>query len=320
MALYSARSRLHGRSRAIKRFVSLGSIIVLALSLAAFAISTPAAAYTAPASTTSYYVTTVTYANGEALGQRAAASGRSGVAILAFGRPAQSGSTVGFFGYDNSFVSMGSAGSAIQGFADAWEANRPPGATISVAVGGDNEYTADAGGCPCAYQVSAGNLYYWGQDWAGMVAGLQDYISGYSGISISAAYDAEPAYDPEWKDTYHVVYGYNVDESSLLWDNGSDESGYWTSTFELLIAWALPVDELFGEVYTSTQASGWEALILYDRSQSTYSNSMYMAGLMSTGGALPISTAYNDMMSDLNAHSSTRQSGIDYVSYDEFSS
>lgn len=206
-----------------------------------------------------------------------------------------------------------------EGYADAWYASTSATPTMTIAIGTANDFTRRSGSCPCSYQ--AGDLAAFGTALANTVNSFGSYVAArYSSQeSVAAADDAEPAWDKEWLDTHDTLNGYNLRSSHPMYDYGSAESGYWEAEPGpklLEAAWGFPDDFLFGEVYNNSQANQWENLILYDRSQTLYSQTMTMSGLMSTGG-VPLSTqaAYDAMMAALNSHSSTAQSKITYLSY-----
>ncbi|MGD0703365.1 MAG: hypothetical protein ABSA02_26210 [Trebonia sp.] len=295
-------------------------IAILAVSVAMFgipiiALDVPAAfAYTAPARTASIYESTTSTATLADQGIAQAGNGRSGVVILDFGRPAASGSTNGFIDFGGGFVSMSSVLSAVESYATAWYGYSSSAPFLTIAIGTNNSFTANSGNCPCSDQVS--NLGTWGNAFAGIVNSFSTFISneGYYTQEVAAgADDAEPAYDPQWGDTHSVLVGYNTDSSRTMWNYGSNESGFWSPAELLEASWGFPDDVTIGQVYTTTHASNWENLILYDRSQSTYHTDMIMYGIMTSDAELSVTAAYNDMMTDLNSHSSTAQTGIEYV-------
>jgi hypothetical protein len=302
------------------KFLTARISAILAVAIAMFglpiiALGAPSAfAYTAPARTASIYEDGTSTSELTTQGINQADNNRSGVVILDFGRPAASGSTNGFIDFSGGFVSMSSVLAAAESYASAWYAYSSSSPFLIIAIGTNNSYTANSGNCPCSDQVS--NLTSWGEAFAGTVNSLSTFISNegyYTQESAGGADDAEPAYDPQWGDTHSVLVGYNTDTSLTMWNYGSNESGYWTNAELLETSWGFPDDVTIGQVYTTTMASNWENLILYDRSQSTYHTNMIMYGIMTSDAYLSTATAYNDMMTDLNAHSSTAQTGIEYV-------
>lgn len=296
----------------------ISAILIVAIAmfgLPIIALGAPSAlAYTAPARTASIYESNTSTATLTTQGENQAGNGRSGVVILDFGRPAASGSTNGFVDFGGGFVSMASVLTAAKAYATAWFGYSSTSPFLVIAIGTNNSYTANSGSCPCSDQVS--NLTSWGEAFAGIVNSLSTFISSqgyYTQEAAGGADDAEPAFDPQWGDTHSVLVGYNTDSALTMWNYGSNESGYWTNAELLEAAWGFPDDVTVGELYTTTMASNWENLILYDRSQSTYHTDMIMYGIMTSDAYLSTATAYNDMMTDLNAHSSTAQTGIEYV-------
>lgn len=307
-------------SSSMVKFLAARMIAILAVSVAMFgipiiALNVPAAfAYTAPARTASIYESTTSTTTLANQGIAQAGNNRSGVVVLDFGRPAQSGSTNGFIDFGGNFVSLSSVLSAVESYATAWYGYSSSTPFLIIAIGTNNSYTANSGSCPCSDQVA--NLQNWGEAFAGIVNSFSTFISNesyYTQESAAGADDAEPAFDPQWGDTHSLLVGYNTDSSLTMWNYGSNESGYWTNAELLEAAWGFPDDVTIGEVYTATMASNWENLILYDRSQSTYHTNMIMYGIMTSDAYLSVTASYNDMMTDLNSHSSTAQSGIEYV-------
>lgn len=216
--------------------------ILLSTVVASILISaSPAAAYLKPDTTTSRYECNADVASLQQQARAQASNGRSGVDILDFGRPAYS-TTSGFLTVSpcSKFVTLGAVLTAVESYAATWYANTSTSPVMTISIGTNNSCTVHSACRPVSYVPT--DLYRWGQHFGDTVSSLASYIgSRYSSQeNAGAGDDAEPAFDPEYSDTYNVLTGYGGHSTQLLFDYGSLEAGYWTSSQELQVAYGPP--------------------------------------------------------------------------------
>jgi hypothetical protein len=288
----------------------------LATAVAAFAalqLVLPALASAYPPTTTAYYEgttsTTTLYNQGCSAGQ--SLSGGNGLAVLDFGRPAYSNGAYGTIDFNGNFETNTAILNGIKAYADGYWACSPVGGpTMNISRGTSNY-------CPGCSSFGVPDYTSAGSFWAQRVNDLASYISssGYSSQEISTgADDAEPAWDSGYTATSNFITGYtNSSNAHTLFDYGSMEGGYWTQEQAWTVAYS-GYDYPLPEVYVDGQAQEWENLSLY--SVSTHGYPMIFRGVTSeypAAGTYTPHQSYDAMLNQLNSHSSTAQSGMDYI-------
>jgi hypothetical protein len=243
------------------------------------------AAAAAPPTTRSIYEHQATTSILDQQGCAAARTGRSGVVILAFGRPAFDGVNYGTIDYDGVFVSNVAIRAGSRAFAHGFtRCAGIRGARVKVAVGTTNGCVngQDNECCPsskCGHQVP--NFTRFGVAWQGNVQDLAVYIAAKparkSHTAARGADDAEPAWEPDWTRTRDFVDGYNSDRSSYpLYDFGSGEHGFWSTSRLYHIAYS-GNDWPFPQVYLTTMAEDWQPYADYNGPL----GKMYFVGVLS---------------------------------------
>ena len=292
--------------------------------LAALSSAAPATASvvsyagTLPALTTSYYEQTgsspVMYRQGEVAGKE----GAQGIIILDFGRPAAIGTTYGTMGFGGSFISLPEIVTGVEGFIRAYFHYAPADMTLDVAVGTNDSCGT---GQPCGTRICGCNnepvsFYAYGGAWALAVEELRSWAldlkaaGGYTDtVRVVAADDAEPAYDPGYRNTYELLAGYAAtvggSEPAMV-DYGSAERS-WTEEELLQVAYGFRPDVPMPQVYYSSQAGEWANLLSYAK-RARHLN-MTIFGVLA--GADP-AAAYGEMLSA--AERVTQQHAIPWLS------
>lgn len=303
---------------------------VLALLAAQLLVGTgrPAAANAAPAPVTTksrYEYTTdpgTLYAQGKADGL----AGLVGATILDFGRPAQSGSTLGTLDFAGHFDSDSAILIAAKAYTDAYY-DYSPAYTVMHLMLGTNDSCGTGQPCGSNYVCGCGlepaSFTAWGQAWGRTASALESYMRGkpsyYSTVMHGdAGDDAEPGWDPHYTNTYNALAGYAASTSRPLADYGSLDGGpccsAWTAAQQYQVAWGFAPNVPFPEVYYSSQAAQWASLDNW--AVAHYGQQMTIFGVLTeypNGGYAP-GVAYNQMLSDLNAYSRTYQSSIRWSS------
>jgi hypothetical protein len=278
-----------------------------------------------PFTTRSYYEhspnTTTLYNQGCNAGQ----SGANGIAILDFGRPAYSGGAYGTIDFNGNFDSSAAIRAAVKSYASGfWDCTPINGPFMTIAIGTNNSYSNhDQVHCPngCGSQppsfTEAGNI------WAYSVKALNDYINAPPSFASqengAAADDMEPAWEPPYTYTQNFVSGYNNSAvaTDALYDYGSLESGYWTSSQEYYVAYGALFDYPIPEIYYCCQQTAWENLSLWGTSNGNY-GTIYFPGVMSqyrsgySCGYTP-HESYDRLLAALQSHTSTYQSSLPWI-------
>lgn len=212
-------------------------------------------AHAAPASTTSRYMATTNrttlYNEGCSMGQAA----QSGVVILDFGEPYNSGGE-GTYTYGNAFASDASIVDAAEGFLDGFWNCSPSAPQLRLAIGTSN------------YGSNVTNAS--GQAWGNAVNSLNSYIStkGYGSQEFArGAIDAEPGWDPNFSGTSSWVDGFNATSTAPLYDYGSADgcpySGFsgncsgWGQHGLWYVSWGNKDGYPFPEIYQWSMGDQW---------------------------------------------------------------
>lgn len=229
---------------------------------------------TLPSLTTSYYEQTASSAVLFRQGAAAGRAGAQGIVILDFGRPAAASGTYGTMGFAGSFISLGAIVRGVESFIDAYYRFAPRYRSLDVAVGTNDSCGT---GQPCGDKVCGcidepASFYDFGAAWAGAVEKLRSWAfadrssHNYTDvIRVVAADDAEPAYDPGYRNTYELLAGYanavGGPEPAMV-DYGSAEHS-WSEAQLLQVAYGFRPDVPMPEIYYSAQASEWAQLLAY---------------------------------------------------------
>jgi hypothetical protein len=284
--------------------------VVLALAATgALLAAAQLSAQAAPAATTSRYMATTNrttlYNEGCSMGT----AGQSGVVILDFGEPYNSGGE-GTWDYGNAFASDSAIVTAAEGFLDGfWNCS---GSTpqLRLAIGTSN-YGSHTG-------TSAG------QAWGNAVNSLNSYISskGYGSQEYArGAIDAEPGWDTEFSRTSAWVDGYNATSSAPLYDYGSADacpySGYsgncdgWGQHGLWYISWGNSDGYPVPEIYAYSMADQWYYESVYS-SANEANGRLGFLGTMTQYAACGCGSStytaaqgFNELQSLINGNSST---------------
>jgi hypothetical protein len=266
----------------------------------------------APTQTRSYYEHNADPAALYAQGQQAGSSGATGIVILDFGRPAVDGPVYGTFGYNDAFTSFGSISAAVESYIKGYYGFAPPYTALNVAVGTNNSCGS---GQPCGpSQVICGcpdeppSFSAWGEQFAFAVEQIGAWTSAFKAqqgytdnVRVVAADDIEPAFDPEYVNTYDLLKGYAAAVGGYfppLVDYGSADANVWTDDQLLQVAYGFAPDVPMPEIYYSLDAQEWAALLSYAKATSGRSPEIY--GVLTEGaGTSSPAAAYVDMVDAL---------------------
>jgi hypothetical protein len=132
-------------------------------------------------------------------------------------------------------------------------------------------------------------------DWAGAVRAANAFTDD---VRVVAADDAEPAYDPEYENTYDVLAGYaDVVDGAFpsMVDYGSADADFWTEAELFQVAYGFRPDVPMPQIYYPFQAWQWAALMSYAKARRGAVMSIY--GVLTTGaGTNTPEAAYSDML------------------------
>jgi hypothetical protein len=302
--------------------------LVAAIALCAGVVSTTGTAVAGagpiPTTTTSYYERNANpktlYRQGEAAGKAAA----EGIVILDFGRPADDGTGFGTLSFSGPFISFTSIAVGVESYIAGYYRYAPSYTNLNVAVGTNNSCGT---GQPCGTTLSCGcpdeppDFADWGGQLAlvvkqvGYWASAERADNGFTDdVRVVAADDAEPAYDPEYENTYDVLAGYaEVVDGAFpsMVDYGSADADFWTAAELFQVAYGFRPDVPMPQIYYSFQALQWAALISYAKARRHEVMPIY--GVLTTGaGTNSPEAAYSDML--WAAAPVTDQSSIPWVS------
>ena len=265
----------------------------------------------APSQTKSYYEGTANPAAMYLQGELAGRSGAQGIVILDFGRPAVAGPVYGTFGYSNVLIPFASISAGVESYIKGYYRLAPPDTMLNVAVGTNNSCGT---GQPCgASQVICGcpdeppNFSTWGQRFALAVEQVGAWTSAFRAggaftddVRVVAADDIEPAYDPEYFNTYELLKGYSSVVGGFfppLVDYGSADADVWTDDQLLQVAYGFPPDVPMPEIYYSPDAAEWAALLSYAKATSGQSRQIY--GVLTESSGTSSELAYTEMVNAL---------------------
>jgi hypothetical protein len=244
-----------------------------------FSISVATDAANTPPHTTSYYERNASPAVLYRQGEQAGKADAQGIVILDFGRPAYLDGSEGTWSYSNAFISLASIGSAVESYVSAYYRYAPSHTTLNVAVGTNNSCGTDqpCGGVICGCPDEPPSFTAWGSDFALSVEQLGAWVTQVKAqtgasddVRIVAADDAEPGFDPGFDNTYNLLAGYATTVGGsypAMVDYGSADPHYWTERQLFKIAYGLRPDIPMPEIYHSSNAAEWSALVRYAKTQ-----------------------------------------------------
>jgi hypothetical protein len=173
------------------------------------------------------------------------------------------------------FVSMASIATSTLSYIKGYFATAPMYTHLDVAIGtndscGTGQPCGD-GDCGCFNEPP--DYAAWGGGLANVVTRVQSEASavkaraGYTDtVTVMAGDDAEPAFDPAYRNTYQLLAGYadavGGYEPAMV-DYGSADPGYWSEAELLQVAYGFAPDVAVPEVYSGRQASEWAGLASY---------------------------------------------------------
>ena len=261
------------------RRVAALALAVVSAGVAAGAGITASGASSAPGqpTTASRYEVTTDPGTLLAQGQAAGHAGSQGLVILDFGRPAAAGSATGTDDFSGTFAPFASIVSAAESFVDGYFTTAPGHLQLDVVIGTNDSCGP---GQPCGTVVCGCNdepqdFGAWGAQLAASVMQVDAYTnslksrSGYTDtVTVVAGDDAEPAFDPEYHNTYDLMAGYAAAVDGYqpaMVDYGSADAGYWSDRQLLQIADGFRPNLAVPEIYTSTDAAAWGSLVSFAR-------------------------------------------------------
>jgi hypothetical protein len=261
------------RRRAVRATVAMFVLVSANVAVGVLLPSPSSAAVQAP--TTSHYEATTDPATLLAQGQAAGHAGSQGLVILDFGRPAVDGSISGTEDFNSTFVSFASIVAAAESYVQGYFTSAPDDLQLDVAVGTNNSCGPGqpCGSVVCGCELEPQGFAAWGAQLAAAVEQVRSQTneskvqSGYTDtVTIMAGDDAEPAFDPEYQNTYNLMAGYaNAVEGyqPAMIDYGSADPGFWSEGQLLQIADGFKPNLAVPEIYTPTDVAAWTSLVSY---------------------------------------------------------
>src|ERR1700677_3731569 len=272
----------------VKQFVLPLTILVvlsaigIGLSGAAARGATPSGASPSGESTsgetTSYYESTTDSATLFAQGEAAGEAGAQGLVILDYGRPAVADGVAGTMDYSGTFDSLAAIGAATETYVQGYFDTAPSYLHLDVAIGTNDSCGPGqpCGDVVCGCSDEPPSFSAWGAQLAAEVEQVQEGAdasqaqSGFTDVvTIDGGEEAEPAFDPEYKNTYDLLACYAGAVNGYLpamIDFGSADPGYWSEAQLLQVADGFPPDVAVPEMYSATDGAQWTALASYSAS------------------------------------------------------
>jgi hypothetical protein len=226
-------------------------------------------------------------------GRQAGKAGAQGIVVLDFGRPAQFGSLDGTVDFSGKFISFTSISEGVKEYVKAYYRYAPSYTSLDLAVGTNDScgpgQPCGTGACGCWDEPS--DFTAWGAELAFAVEGLRSWAenvksaSGFTDdVRVVAGDDAEPAYDPEYSNTYDLLKGYAAavgGTSPAMVDYGSADPSYWTEQQLFQVAYGFAPDVPMPEIYYPDEAEEWAALLQY--AKTVRDKTVHIYGVL-TGG------------------------------------
>lgn len=189
-------------------------------------------------------------------GCRAAQQGRSGVAILDFGKPAYHRRHYGTILFSDGFAANWKITGAMLAYAQGYaQCATSPSEFLTIARGTSNYHPA----VPSAYRA--------GQLWAHYTHKLSLLLAeqGLSQhVGSAAADDAEPAWDPAFDQTHDFYRGYAAaGAGETLYDYGSLDGGIgaiWKAWQAYYVSGGMRYAKALPEIYNTAMAQEWAKL------------------------------------------------------------
>jgi hypothetical protein len=272
--------------------LSIVSITVVTGVPASAASSTPVQTPTA-----SHYEATTDAGTLVAQGQAAGHVGAQGLVILDFGRPAVDGTVPGTEDFSGTFDSFASIVSAAESFVQGYFAAAPGHLQLDVAIGTNNSCGP---GQPCGTAICGctnepQDFGAWGAQLASSVmevdartAAIKSHSGFTDTVTVIAGDDAEPAFDPEYHNTYDLMAGYSATVNGYqpaMVDYGSADAGFWSEGQLLQIADGFKPNLPVPEIYTAADATEWGSLVTFARQSG---RTMTVYGVLTTPtGSVP---------------------------------
>lgn len=189
-------------------------------------------------------------------GCRAAQQGRTGIAILDFGKPAYSRGHYGTILFSDRFAANWKITAALLAYAQGYaHCATSPSAFLTIARGTSNYHPA----VPSAFTA--------GQMWAHYTHKLSLLLAAQGlsqHVASAAADDAEPAWDPAFDQTYDFYRGYAAEGAGeTLYDYGSLDGGVgaiWKAWQAYYVSGGMRYAQALPEIYNTTMAQQWARL------------------------------------------------------------
>ena len=209
-------------------------------------------------------------------GRAAGAAGVQGAVILDFGRPAYQSATYGTMDFSDRFVSLADMVTGVENYVAGYFAAAPAHTNLEVIVGTNNS-CGTGQPCPrsgtrrCGCRYEPASYYQWGRRFALAVAETSYWTTdtrsrhGFTDhVQVVAGDDAEPGFDPGYRNTYALMSGYAAVGTGLtMVDFGDAAPGPWTREQLYQVAYGLPPNVPFPEIYYPGQAAEWAHLASY---------------------------------------------------------
>jgi hypothetical protein len=213
-----------------------------------------------------------------AQGCSAARRNENGVVVLDFGKPAFEKGGYGTILFSGRFAKNRAITNAMVGYARGFVSCLPKDSTafIQLARGTSNYHPA----VPSAYEA--------GVRWARETNTLQLALRRHGlaeHVAAAAADDAEPAWDPHFRDTRNFFHGFRTAvHGHTLYDYGSLDGGVgavWSARQAWYVAGGLRHTQALPEIYNSAMAREWAELAQIARGR--YHSDVHFAGVMTQG-------------------------------------
>jgi len=283
-----------------------------------FSISIASNAAITPPHTTSYYERSANPAVLYHQGEQAGKDDAQGIVILDFGRPAYLDGIDGTWSFSDAFVSLASIASAVESYVSAYYRYAPSHATLDVAVGTNNSCGTGqpCRGIVCGCPDEPPSFTAWGSEFAVSIEQLGAWVTSVKAqngftddVAIVAADDAEPGFDPGFDNTYKLLTAYATTvggSSPAMVDYGSADPHFWTERQLFKVAYGLAPDIPMPEIYNSSNATEWAALLRYAKDHHHAALAIY--GVLTGGdGTNSPQTAVTEML-DAVANITSQQS------------
>jgi hypothetical protein len=211
-------------------------------------------------------------------GCTAARRGENGVVILDFGMPAFKHHGYGTLLFSGRFARNHKITTAMVGYARGYVACLPAGSTASITLARGTSN----------YHPSLPSAYVAGVRWARATNRLGRILSkkGLNAhVEAAAADDAEPAWDPQFRQTKQFFHGFRAAvHGHTLYDYGSLDGGIgaiWSARQAWYVAGGLRNTEALPEIYNSAMAREWAELARIAHRR--YHADVRFAGVMTQG-------------------------------------